>query len=198
MLNKAYTAVNIDPTKNCYKTHLLGNVQNQNIYGLNVQLPVQTIFDSSGIIIYVVGEPPDGWLYDDKISSMTWMRRRMMMIHVVYRLCNRPGISSTQKQKISYDLYLQDPWRKKNCRSVSISDEAARILTKPVNRALNLMKRMKAAMVEVTERRQRQMRSDRYINWLPYRGCVRVAYRVRNHRRLGADGNTFVENTGIR
>ena len=32
-----------------------------------------------------------------------------MMIHVVYRLCNRPGISSTQKQKISYDLYLQDP-----------------------------------------------------------------------------------------
>ena len=60
MLNKAYTAVNIDPTKNCYKTHLLGNVQNQNIYGLNVQLPVQTIFDSSGIIIYVVGEPPDG------------------------------------------------------------------------------------------------------------------------------------------
>ena len=32
-----------------------------------------------------------------------------MMIHAVYRLCNRPGISSTQKQKISYDLYLQDP-----------------------------------------------------------------------------------------
>ena len=50
-----------------------------------------------------------------------------MMIHAVYRLCNRPGISSTQKQKISYDLYLQDPRRKKNCRSVGISDEAARI-----------------------------------------------------------------------